>query len=56
MDREDFFEVYYAKIVTLLRERGLTQMPDRDTVEQDFVDDKTPEESAFEFAADWDVD
>lgn len=47
---------YYDKVVTLLRERGLTQMPDQGIVEKHFMNDKSPEESAFEFVVDWDVD
>lgn len=52
----EHFDNYYNKVVTLLRERGLTQMPDQGTVEEDYNNDKSPEEAAFEFAADWDVD
>jgi len=47
---------YYDRVVILLRERSITQNPDWDTVMEDMRENKTPEEAALEFVADWDVD
>lgn len=47
---------YYDKVVTLLREKSITTNPDWNTVMDDMKENKTPEESAFEFVAEWDVD
>lgn len=47
------FEKYFDDVVTLLREKGITQMPDQYTVKDDYTSGKTALESADEFLIEW---
>ena len=47
------FTEYFNNVVTLLRERGITQIPDQSTVKDDYVSGKTALESVEEFVMDW---
>lgn len=47
------FEEYFNKVVSFLREKGITQMPDQYTVKDDYTSGKSALESAVEFEMEW---